>query len=170
MEYCVNHPDKKALSHCHGCGKPYCESCLDEGEEYYYCRRPDCQRLMRKEAPPTPLPTPIECPSCSETIHLSEKEREARVFHCPFCEAYVNYNADPPRILEAKRYTMAYETRNLGDIALLKSILDDNGIDYYVDGEYFMEAYPLVEPARFFVIDDDLRRAENLFKEFNKNV
>ncbi len=36
MENCVNHPNKKALSACHGCGKHYCESCLDEGKEFYY--------------------------------------------------------------------------------------------------------------------------------------
>lgn len=168
MEYCANHPGKKALSHCHGCGKPYCESCLDEGKEYYYCRRPDCQRLKRKEAGSPPLPTPIECPSCSETVHLSERERESRTFHCPFCEAYVDYNAKPPKVLKSEKYTEVYETRNFGDIALLKSVLDDSDIDYYVDGE--LEAYPEVDPVKFFVIDSDLDRAQKLLKEFDQNI
>ncbi len=48
MENCVNHPNKKALSACHGCGKHYCESCLDEGKEFYYCKNSECQELFKK--------------------------------------------------------------------------------------------------------------------------
>ena len=36
MNNCINHPDRKAISLCHGCGKVFCESCLDEGKEYLF--------------------------------------------------------------------------------------------------------------------------------------
>ena len=51
MKYCYNHSDRKAFSLCHGCGKDYCEECLDEGTEYYYCKNPECQKLLKDELP-----------------------------------------------------------------------------------------------------------------------
>jgi ankyrin repeat protein len=40
---CYNHPDRIALSFCHSCGRYFCEECLVEGIEYYYCKAPECQ-------------------------------------------------------------------------------------------------------------------------------
>jgi len=31
-EKCFNHPDKKAISYCHSCGKYFCEDCLSIGK------------------------------------------------------------------------------------------------------------------------------------------
>lgn len=42
-EKCFNHPQKNALSICHTCGKYYCDSCLLEGKEFYYCFNQECQ-------------------------------------------------------------------------------------------------------------------------------
>jgi len=33
MEHCTNHPDRRAYSICHNCGKPFCEDCLTAGGE-----------------------------------------------------------------------------------------------------------------------------------------
>ena len=41
-EYCVNHPDRMALSFCHSCKRYFCADCLEEGSEYYYCREKAC--------------------------------------------------------------------------------------------------------------------------------
>lgn len=49
MKTCFNHPDKKAFSICHSCGKDFCEQCLNEGKEYYYCNSELCQSELKKE-------------------------------------------------------------------------------------------------------------------------
>lgn len=47
--YCVNHPDKQALSFCHACKRHFCSECLVEGSDYYYCKNAECQVLNIKE-------------------------------------------------------------------------------------------------------------------------
>lgn len=47
-ECCVNHTERKAMSFCHKCKQFFCEECLVAGDEYYYCRRDDCQAEMVK--------------------------------------------------------------------------------------------------------------------------
>lgn len=48
-KYCTEHRFTEALSICHSCGLDYCESCLTEGKEYYYCKKPECQKLLKDE-------------------------------------------------------------------------------------------------------------------------
>lgn len=49
IQHCVNHPEKEALSFCHSCGKYFCNECLVEGNEYYYCNSEKCQEELKKE-------------------------------------------------------------------------------------------------------------------------
>lgn len=42
-EKCANHSDKTAVSFCHACGKHFCDSCLMQGKEFYYCYNQNCQ-------------------------------------------------------------------------------------------------------------------------------
>ena len=48
------------------------------------------------------------------------------------------------------------------DIALIKSLLDSEGILYFVQGEAFSAVRPLVEPVRFMVAADRLQEAKGL--------
>ena len=48
-ESCFIHPDRKSLAACHSCGRHFCEECLTEGKEYYYCREEYCQTLKAEE-------------------------------------------------------------------------------------------------------------------------
>jgi hypothetical protein len=48
-EKCSNHPEKKALSFCHSCGKYFCDACLVEGKEYYYCNDERCLSVKSKD-------------------------------------------------------------------------------------------------------------------------
>ena len=48
-ETCSNHPEKRALSICHSCGKSFCADCLVEGEEYYYCHDKQCLAVKSKD-------------------------------------------------------------------------------------------------------------------------
>lgn len=170
MGNCINHPNRKALSICHGCGKPYCEECLDEGKEFYYCKTTACQELLRKESPAGGLPPRVNCPNCSSELKLSDEDRVSRKFRCPECEALVDFGTNPPMILERKNYTEVFSSKNQGDIALLKSVLDDADIDYYVVGEDFLATYPLIEPAKFFVLDDQVDEAREILKQFSANI
>ena len=47
-ETCSNHPEKRALSICHSCGKYFCDACLVEGEEFYYCHDKECFPVKSK--------------------------------------------------------------------------------------------------------------------------
>jgi hypothetical protein len=53
-------------------------------------------------------------------------------------------------------------TASLSDIALIKSLLDAEGIFYLAQGENFNLVRPLVEPVRFLVPEEDLERARPL--------
>jgi len=48
-KYCINHPDKEAVSFCHNCNKYYCSECLNEGLSYYYCKNPECNEKYLEE-------------------------------------------------------------------------------------------------------------------------
>jgi hypothetical protein len=37
VEYCVNHPWRKAFAHCANCGRPFCYACLIQYKNRYYC-------------------------------------------------------------------------------------------------------------------------------------
>lgn len=49
-EKCFNHPDRESIAPCHSCGKYFCRDCLSEGKEYYYCKKEQCQALLKQES------------------------------------------------------------------------------------------------------------------------
>jgi len=165
MKTCVNHPQKEAFGSCHNCGRDYCADCLDEGSEYYYCRLPQCQQEMHKKL----LPEDISCPNCASVLKLSFSERQKKKVHCPQCEAFINFNQDPPQVLPKEEYVLLLTSLNQGDIGVIKSILDNSNIDYYMSGENFLTVEPLIQPARFFVNVNDIKMAGELLKDYNLN-
>ena len=170
MKFCVNHPDKKAFSICHGCGKDYCELCLEEGKEFYYCKNPECQKLLMKELLPGSFPVKIICPNCSCELALEYDERTSGKVHCPECEALIDFGVNPPKILNKENYIELFSSLNQGDIAIIKSILDDSEVDYYVFGENFLSVDPLIQPARFFVNQNQIDEAKEVLKDFQLNI
>lgn len=44
---CLNHPERKAFNFCKVCRNYYCEDCLVEGPEYYYCKNEKCQQELK---------------------------------------------------------------------------------------------------------------------------
>ncbi len=170
MKYCFNHPTKKAYSVCHNCGKDFCEECLDEGKGYYYCKNPECQKALKAEIGFEPLPGIIACPNCESELELSESERESMKVHCPECESFIDYNQSPPRIINNKNFVEICSTLNMGDVALIKSIFEDSGIEYYAFGENFLAVRPLLEPVRFFVNQSQLEEAKEQLKDFELHI
>ncbi len=169
MEHCINHPERKALSICHGCGRHFCESCLSEGGEFYYCKSVPCQELLKKEKKAEPLPATVTCPVCSSELELSDEDRTSRKYHCPECKAFIDFTKDVPKIWDDKNYSLLFTTMNQSDIALIKSVLDNASIDYYVYDEDFLAVRPLVQPARFFVAEDQTEEAKEILKDIDLN-
>jgi hypothetical protein len=127
--YCKNHPNKKALSFCHVCNEYYCEGCLNEGKEYYYCNQTTCyneyfeERRLFNESYET---NPRFCPKCiEETLPESIGNLETINFvgtslfyignRCNICNSYVASKSyiilgfpakkyDAYRIIDLKKY------------------------------------------------------------------
>jgi hypothetical protein len=59
-------------------------------------------------------------------------------------------------------YVLLIETANIADVALIKSILDAEGILYFAHGEQFNLVRPMLEPVRFMVPEDQLDRARDV--------
>jgi hypothetical protein len=59
---------------------------------------------------------------------------------------------------------------NQGDIALIKSILEDANIDYYVFGENFLSVDPLIQPAKFFVNENQIDEVKELLKDIKLSI
>lgn len=66
--------------------------------------------------------------------------------------------------IEYVEYTEVLRTFNAGDIAILRSVLDGDGITYYIKGEFFGNIRPLAEPASLMVRKDQVERALELIK------
>lgn len=60
----------------------------------------------------------------------------------------------------------AYEellaTFNPADIAIIKSLLDSEAVDYYFKGEYFNFVEPLIQPARLMVRQAEAETAREI--------
>ena len=170
MEKCPNHPEKNAAYTCHSCGKHFCESCLTEAGDYYYCKNLKCQEAMKASVMPDILPEEIVCPNCSENIELEEKERTSRQVHCPECESLIDFTTEPPTVINPKEYVEVNYSINQGDIGLIRSLLDDANIDYYVFGENFLIIDPLIQPARIFVVQEQAEEAKKILKDVDIHI
>jgi hypothetical protein len=59
---------------------------------------------------------------------------------------------------------------NQGDLGIIKSILDDGSIDYFVNGENFLSVDPLIQPASIMVREDQLDEANEIIKNFELHI
>ena len=56
-------------------------------------------------------------------------------------------------------------TFNAAEIAMVKSLLADAGIDYYLRGEPFAVLRPFADPARLYVREDQYEEAQDILKD-----
>ena len=56
-------------------------------------------------------------------------------------------------------------TYNAVEIAIIKSLLDPEGIDYYFKSEFFNHMDPLAQPARLMIRKDQADEAREILKE-----
>ncbi len=94
----------------------------------------------------------MHCPECDEKY---DKE----VCECPKCG--VSFGQE----LNAQDYKEIITLINPMEISLIKSILDGEGIDYYIKGEQITFLAPLPEPARLMVAEDQAVDALEIMKD-----
>ena len=66
---------------------------------------------------------------------------------------------------ETEEFEEVLTTFNARDIAIIKSLLDGESIDYYFRGEFFNYVEPLVQPARLMVRKDQISDAKDILKD-----
>ena len=170
MNHCYNHPAKKAYSICHNCGRYFCEDCLTAGAEFYYCKSPECHKKLAKEIERKPVNKEITCPNCRRTLEVNMRELQGGGFRCPECDSFIVFLNGKPESLPEKHYVHLLSSLNQGDIALIKSMLEDADVDYYLTGENFLSVNPLLEPAVFYVNEKDLELAQDILKDFELHI
>ncbi len=166
MNYCTNHPSQKSYGTCRYCVEYFCKDCLLIGQEYNCCSKVECMKSNEAKL----LPKEISCPKCNTEFELILKERMSDRVHCPECEVRIDYSVTPPLVEEPKNYVEIAWSLNQADISLIKSILDDTEIDYYVFGENFLSVDPLIQPARIFVLDEQTVLVKDILKDFKVHI
>ncbi len=62
-------------------------------------------------------------------------------------------------------YKEVLATRNLGDIAFIKSVLDSANITYFFQGEHFVSLKPYITPTRLMVRSDQVEEVKEILKD-----
>jgi len=63
-----------------------------------------------------------------------------------------------------------FATFKAAEIAVVKSLLADAGIDYYLKGEPFAVLRPFADPARLFVREDQYEEALDILKDLGPDT
>jgi hypothetical protein len=67
-------------------------------------------------------------------------------------------------------FIQLFSSLNQGDIGLLKSILDDSEVEYYVTGENFLALRPLLTPAVFYIKESEVEKVKEILKDIDFNI
>ncbi len=103
------------------------------------------------------------CPKCG-------KEYEEDIYVCSECGVSLvpELPPDPNKeSLELAEFEEILFTPNSGDMAVIKSLLDSDGIIYYFRGEFFSSVHPLAQPARLMVRTDQAKEVEEILGSLN---
>ena len=75
--------------------------------------------------------------------------------------------AEDQRLPETTEFEEVLATFNPGDLAIIKSLLDGESIEYFIQGEFFNYVEPLVQPARLMVRKDQVKETREILKDLN---
>ena len=103
------------------------------------------------------------CPQC-------RKEYEEDTYVCSKCGVSLVPELLPYPKAESLKLAEFEEilfTPNAGDMAVIKSLLDSEGIVYNFRGEFFTAVHPLAQPARLMVRTDQLEEVEEILESLN---
>jgi hypothetical protein len=98
------------------------------------------------------------CPECKAEYRQGFTE-------CSDCKVPLVHELPPEPQPEYIQYEEILTTFNPFDIAVIKSLLDAEGIVYYFHGEHFNYVDPLVSPARLMVDKEQAGTAREVLKD-----
>ncbi len=120
------------------------------------------------------------CSVCSESFTVKPDAR-----YCPECGAEYQPNMiecsdckvplvealrdDAPE-QEPENYLEVMSTYNIGDLAVIKSVLDGERIAYYLHNENFHALNPWIQPVKIFVREDHMETARELLQGLELHV
>lgn len=102
------------------------------------------------------------CPKC-------KTEYRDGFYICADCHIELVGKLPPDENVEHEEddcFVPLIESYNPADIAFLKSLLDSANIEYYIDGENFLNVGPLAQPAIVMVLESDYEEASELLSDF----
>jgi hypothetical protein len=104
------------------------------------------------------------CPNCR-----AEYQEGVRV--CADCgEPLVSaLPAEPPPPTGDLDLVEVLATYNPGDVAILRSVLDANAVEYFMHNEHFAHLRPMVEPTRLLVRGEQVELVQDLLKNLRLN-
>ncbi|MEN8263293.1 MAG: DUF2007 domain-containing protein [Nitrospirota bacterium] len=100
------------------------------------------------------------CPECNA-------EYREGFSRCSDCHVDLVEQLPPGQEEEFIEYIEILRTSNPSDIALIKSILDSEGIIYYFQGEHANNILPPILPARLKVNKTQEKEAVEILKDLN---
>jgi hypothetical protein len=101
------------------------------------------------------------CPIC-------KAEYKVGITHCNDCDADLVVSL-PERAVNEDEVTFIpiLSTYNLGDIAVLRSILDGQGIEYFIQGENTAYIRGYMDPSILKVREDQVQTVKELLQNFD---
>lgn len=98
------------------------------------------------------------CPECRAEYGESYTQ-------CADCGAALVAQLPPEPTFKYVDYEQVLSTFNLGYIALMKSILDSEGLTYFFKGEHSLLIPHSIEPARLMVRTDEAQKAREMLQD-----
>jgi len=100
------------------------------------------------------------CPRCK--AEYSEGFTKCSDCHIPLVPELGPASDDRPAYVE---YEEVLSTYNPFDIAMIKSLLDEEEIRYFFQGEQFSYVRPLADPVRLMVAKEHAKAAREILKD-----
>ena len=86
---------------------------------------------------------------------------------CNDCSVELVESLPPEPQTDFADYEELLATYNQGDIVTVKSILEKEGIPYFIKGEMFTGMGAFIDPARVMVIEGEVEQARLLLKDLD---
>ncbi len=103
------------------------------------------------------------CPKC-------KKAYKEDIYLCKDCQTSLVPELQPDLLKEPQECDEFEEilfTSNAGEMALIKSLLESEGMTYYFKGEFSSQAHPFPQPARLIVLRDEVNEAKEILGSLN---
>ncbi len=100
------------------------------------------------------------CPKC-------RIEYREGFYVCADCNSDLVDKLPPEEEPEFTDYVEIMGTFNPADVALIKSILDSENINYYFTSEHFMYVQPLAQPVKLMVKTDEAEKTREILQGLN---